>query len=184
MMNEYKNAFEEVGLRFGIYTNLSTYSEMVEMVGLKTLNEYEIWLSKPNEYTDIAAIIDNGPICKTDDGNYSFSCDIPGIKEEVDGNLCYVDYKKPKQMIELPPEKTFETKRYKRKDTKKTMKTVGKIGGTTSTLLLSIYIIGHKKRIKRKIKKIVIRISNTKKEYEKSLNNQQKQLIKQPQKVL
>lgn len=193
MMKEYKYQFEEAGLRFGIYTNLSTYSEMVDMVGLDTLNNYEIWLSKPNEYTDIQAIIDNGPICKTDDGRYLFSCDIyqaswtiniPGIPEKVDGNLCYADYKKPQQTIELPPEKTFKTKQYDRKDTKRTMKKVGKIGGTASLMLLSIYTIRHKKRLKRKLKKLIIGIKRTRKEYKNSIQQENQKVLVKTQKAL
>lgn len=167
--------FDEAGLRFGIYTNISTYSEMVDMVGLDNLQKYEIWLSKPNGYTDICQVIDNGPICSTDSGKYSFGCDINqvswtinnlGIKNAegyVDFNLCYKDYKAPKQMVELPPEHTFETKHYSRRDAGKVVDTCGTIAGGFVGACALLYVIGHRKIYKKKIKRMLISRSKKKK---------------------
>lgn len=160
MLEEANKIFEEAGFRFGIYTNLSTYDEMVNMIGLQTLNQYEIWLARPNGYTDINQVLDYGPICKTDNGQYSYGCDMMqvswtisniGIKTDVDYNLCYKDYEKPKYLIEYPPEQTFETQTYNRKDYKKMMKT----GIETSSILVAAFILNKKrKRIKRRIMRV------------------------------
>ena len=158
--------FDKAGLRFGIYTNLSRYNEMVDLIGLENLEQYEIWLSKPNDYTKQYQVMDNGPICKTDDGRYQFACDMNqvswtmtdlGISNDqgyVDYNLCYKDYKKQKTTVSLPPDYKFETKQYKRKDTKKTIRIICKTSESIFGILLIIYIYGHRKRIKRKILKL------------------------------
>ena len=168
-----KNAnsvFEKEGLKFGIYSNLSTYSEIRKMVDQSKLNEYEIWLSYPKEFVTTEAIPDNGPICKTEDGKYSYGCDINQVSWKVmdlgigndagyvDFNYCYKDYKAPKEKRDLPPDYIFETKEYKRKDIKRTIKTIEKITGVTSGFLLTIYVIGHKKKIKKYIKRIAKKI--------------------------
>ena len=163
--------FEREGFRFGLYANLSTYSEIKKMVEQSELNEYEIWLSYPNNsYIMRNQVIDNGPICKTQDEKYSYGCDINQVSWKisdigignsdgyVDYNLCYKDYKAPKKCIDLPPEYVFETKEYKRNDSKKIVKTATRITGVTSGFLLTIYTIGHRKKIKKRIKRMVKKI--------------------------
>lgn len=184
LLESVNEVFDEAGFRFGIYTNLSTYSEMENIIGLKTLNKYEIWLSKPNEYTQVVQVLDYGPRCKSDDNKYVFACDMNqvswkisdlGIGNDegyVDYNLCYVDYKAPKQQIELPPEKIFETKQYKRLDAKKIISTTSRLSiGTISGTCLILYAIGHRKKWIKKIKKIY------KKMYVNSEEQKQKKLI-------
>lgn len=172
MLESANKVFQEAGFRFGVYTNLSTYSDMVGMVGLETLNKYEIWLSKPNDYTDINQVIDYGPICKTDNGKYSFACDMNQVSWTIDNlgignaegyvdyNLCYVDYKAPKQLVELPPEYTFETLNYKRTDWRKVGKTAGTVTGGTIGSLVVLYVIGHRKLYKKRLKKLIKQMSN------------------------
>ena len=156
--------------RFGIYSNLSTYSEIEQMVDSKDLNECSIWLSHPDpELKSITQLLDNGPICKSLNGRYSYGCDIIQVSESirdlgignangcVDVDYCYVNFDTPKIPQELPPEYVFETKQYKRKDPRKVVKTASRIAGVTSGFLFTVYVIGHKKR-KKYIKRIVKKI--------------------------
>lgn len=163
--------FEREGLRFGIYANLSTYTEIKKIVPLNELSKYEIWLSYPNDnYTTTTQVIDNGPICKTRDEKYIYGCDINQVswkisdlgignsEGNVDYNYCYKDYKTPQKCIELPPEYIFETKEYKRKDPKGKMKFICRFTGITTGFLFTVYVIGHRKKIKKHIKKICKKI--------------------------
>ena len=115
------------------------------MVDSKDLNECSIWLSHPDpELKSITQILDNGPICKSLNGRYSYGCDIIQVSESirdlgignangcVDVDYCYVKFDTPKIPQELPPEYVFETKQYKRKDPRKVVKTASRIAGVTS----------------------------------------------------
>ena len=173
VFNELNKIFEENDKRFGIYSNLSTYSIIEKEVGLQELNKYQIWLSNPREYNKVNQVRDNGPICQTEDGQYSYGCDINQVSWEitdlgignsdgvVDFNLCYVDYKQPKEFEEQQSAQIFDTKKYNRKDTKNirgNLKIISEIAGVLS---VSIYVIRHKKRIRKKINKL-IRVLNKK----------------------
>ena len=194
MLESVRNMFQEEGFRFGIYTNLYTYSNMIDMIGLEELNKNEIWLSKPNNYSRTNFVEDNGPICKTDDGTLSYPCDMNqvswtisdlGIGNSsgyVDYNLCYKDYKAPKEIIELPPEKTFETKEYKRFDRKRVFNNAINIGGVTTGLLSAFYVIGHRRKIKRKLIKL-LRVTRNKYASLQNKNIESKKMIKKAQRV-
>lgn len=167
IIEEVNKVFKDAGLRFGIYANLSTYDEMVNMVGLETLNQYEIWLARPQGYTNTNEIVDNGSICRTDDGKYSYGCDMNqvswtisniGINGNVDFNLCYKDYEEPKYIVELPAEQIFETQTYNRKDYKHMAKTGTKI----CSVAVALFIFNKKrKRIKRRIARVLSKRKNT-----------------------
>lgn len=165
ILEEVNKIFKETGVRFGIYSNLSTYDEMKKMVGLQTLNKYEIWLARNNYYTKTYEVKDNGPICKTENGKYEDECDMNQVSdriddlkigERVDYNLCYKDYTKPKYLVELPPEKEFETKKYDRKESTNIPKVLIPIGGSVGLLCVGYgimdYTVTKRKKQKRKIR--------------------------------
>ena len=74
-----------------------------------------------------------------------------GIGERVDYNLCYKNYTEPKYLVELPPEKEFETKDYNRKEPSRKKLYVG-----ITTGLITLFVINKKrKKIKRYIKRVI-----------------------------
>lgn len=163
MLEEISIIFNEIGVRFGIYTNLSTFEQMENMVGKETLNKYEIWLGRNKNYTKIEEVEDLGPICKTENNRYIYGCDMNQVSDKIDnleiGNdigcvdydLCYKKYYEPKQLVEIPPEKEFETKNYDRKEPSRKKIYIG-----ITTGLITIFVINKKrKKIKRYIKKII-----------------------------
>ena len=64
------------------------------------------------------------------------------------------------------------------------MKQFGKIGGTAVLMLAAVFAIRHKKKIKRKIKKIIIGVKQTKKDYKNKIQEEKKVITKKIQKVL
>ena len=190
MLESVNELFLDAGFRFGIYTNLSTYSDMVSMIGQEELEKYEIWLSKPNDYKRTNFVVDEGPVCKTNDGSLSYPCDMNQVSWSisdlgignssgcVDYNLCYKDYKAPKEIIKLPPEQIFDTKEYKRIDKKRVFNNIINFGGITAGLLFSVYVIGHRRKIKRKLIKL-FKLAK----YKCNKIVPSKELVKKPQRV-
>lgn len=163
MLEEINKIFKEIGVRFGIYTNLSTFKQMEDMVGIETLSKYEIWLGRNKNYTKIEEVEDFGPICKTEDNKYNYDCDMNQVSDKiqnleigndighVDYNLCYKKYYEPKQLVEIPPEKEFETKDYDRKEPSRKKIYIG-----ITTGLITLFVINKKrKKIKRYIKRVI-----------------------------
>lgn len=167
IFSELNQMFEKSDNRFGIYSNLSTYSIIEQEVGLQELNKYQIWLSNPSEYDKVNQVRDNGPICQTDNGLYSYGCDINQVSWKitdlgignsdgvVDFNLCYVDYKQPKELKEQQSTQVFDTKKYNRKNPKNILNIIKTTSQIAGILSISIYVIRHKKRIRKKIKRLI-----------------------------
>ena len=161
--------FVSEGIRFGIYANLSTYDQMVNAVGLKKLEQYELWLSCLKQYKFENQVLDNGPRCRTENGTFDYPCDINQVSESitdlgignkeghVDYNLCYKKYDAQIQVIDVEPTEIFETKKYKRNNTNVNIIIIKYIGIPTISLL-GLYTYGHKRKIKKYVRTIANKI--------------------------
>ena len=124
-----RDIFNQNGIRFGLYTNGSTYDQMVKMIGQKKLEQNALWLACWKGYLYENQVIDNGPRCRTEDGKIDYPCDILQVSCTIkdlgigdsngyaDMDLCFAPftYKNSVEVQELPPEYVFETKNYDRR---------------------------------------------------------------------
>ncbi len=124
-----RDIFNQNGIRFGIYTGISTYDEMVDMIGLKKLQQNETWLACHKGYLYENLVQDNGPRCRTENGKLDYPCDINQVSCTIkdlgigndegfaDYNLCHTPYtyKTTVEVKENEPTEIFETKKYDRR---------------------------------------------------------------------
>lgn len=170
-----RDIFNQNGIRFGIYTGISTYDEMVDMIGLKKLQQNETWLACHKGYLYENLVQDNGPRCRTENGKLDYPCDINqvsctikdlGIGNDegyVDFSFSYVsyDYKTTVEVKENEPTEIFETKKYDRRTSfEKKVNQFKWVGIPTVILILGygVYVyMEHtvEKRKKERQKKII-----------------------------